>query len=157
MDLEHFNRCIAETASSVNAFVAMLALPNCPHCDEYYPTFVSVCNELENEGQKNIYAKIVVPHGSEIKRQHLRAEIGERVAAPATLVFRKGQRVARHFGKLTAQQLRDLIAGKPIETKQKTLADLDLPALHELLCQQRIAKAEAAKTIAAIQWEISKR
>ncbi len=153
MDLDEFNSKIEATRNSGKEFVAMLALPNCPYCEEFEPIFNAVCSSLGID-----CGKMIVTHGSEAKRQHLKAELGEKLAAPATLIFRNGERVSRRFGKMNAEQLRAFIGGQAVpEPKPKTLADLSIQELQESLCRQKVQRAEIDKTIAAIEWEITKR
>lgn len=149
-----FENAIEATRHSGRNLVAMLALPDCPHCDEYFPIFESV----KATHCQFHFCKAIAEHRSDLKRKYLRAEIGARMSAPATLFFRNGEVERKHFGKMTREQLIDFIEGREVQvSKQKTLEDLIVPELNELLCKQKIQRADTDKAIASIEWEISKR
>jgi thiol-disulfide isomerase/thioredoxin len=154
MNAEQLAESIAATKFDATTLIVFVALPSCQFCDEYGPVFDDTTKSYPDFRT----AKVVAEQGSELKRKYLRAEKGERIAAPATLIFRDGEMVRRHFGKMDASQLHDFIAGREVKKPQeKTLADLSVQELRELRCKQRFQRAEIDKTIAAIEWELEKR
>lgn len=135
-------------------FVVCLQLPECPHCDEYAPVFDSLSENYIGY----MFIRTIAEHRSQLKRKYLRVDKGEKMQAPCTLVFETGELKRKHFGKMTREQMADFIEGREVQPlKQKTLSDLAIQELHELLCKQKLQRADTDRAIASIEWEISKR
>lgn len=135
-------------------FVVCFQLPSCPHCDEYAPIFDAIAENYSGF----VFIRTIAEHRSELKRTYLKVDKGEKMAAPCTLMFEAGELKRKHFGKMTREQLIDFIEGRKVEpAKPKTLSDLSIQELHELLYKQKLQRADTDKAIASIEWEISKR
>lgn len=76
-------------------------MDNCPFCDEYAPTFEKVAGTVSDVAT---FAKFNLPPvtagTSEFKKKFMKVKAGEKLSAPATLIFENGELKYRHFGKM---------------------------------------------------------
>lgn len=123
---------LLELINSGERLVLKVFMDGCSFCVEYAPIF-------EEAAKNRPHIKFVsfnMPGNSggssEFKKKYMVANGKEKLAAPATFVFDKGEMKSRHFGKMSAQALAEFIeSGKSPEVvdNKKEMARQELISL----------------------------
>ena len=95
---------------------------NCQPCADYAPIFEAAEGPAVDVAFGSI--KIAKDGPSEFRRTYMKAEKGEQIGAPMTFLFKNGEMIARHYGKMEAQQLDLFIT--------RNLKDYTLEELHTI-------------------------
>lgn len=100
---------LIELINSGEYFILKVFMDGCSFCVDYAPIF-------EEAAKNRPHIKFVsfnMPGnsggGSEFKKKYMVANGKEKLAAPATFIFDKGEMKARHFGKMSLQDLGQFI------------------------------------------------
>lgn len=119
---------------------------DCNWCDEYAPIMDEVSKQFPDIKFGSI--KIAKDGPSEFRRTHMVAKKGESLGAPMTFIFKDGEQVARHYGKMEAGVLAEFIN---INLKDYTLEELRYMKgeLHEM---QEIAKFQLSVVESKLPW-----
>lgn len=96
---------LMDLIKSGESFILKVFMDDCSFCEEYAPIWDAASKKHSNIKfvQFNLPAR--TGGGSEFKRNYMKANGKERIAAPATFKFEKGEMVARHYGRMYQEQL----------------------------------------------------
>lgn len=100
-------------------------MPNCSFCEKYEPIFDKVSKEYEGIDFVSFNMTVSASATSEFKKLYMSPGRGEKLSAPCTHVFEGGQMLQRHFGLIDEEQLKNLIAGKSIMSKEQEAVALE--------------------------------
>lgn len=107
-------------------------MENCPKCDEFKPVFEKVAAEQIGALADQFVSFLLPPvtSGSSVfKKEYMKVKVGEKMGAPAVLVFENGEMKFRHFGKMDEASLINFIGKGEAPVDQKNLARQELMLL----------------------------
>ena len=120
---------LLELIKSGELFVLKVFMDDCSFCTEYEPIFAEAAKNRPNMKFVSFNLPARSDGGSTFKRNYMKANGKERIAAPATFIFDKGEMKYRQYGKMSAQELAEfIVSGKAPEKKvdQRELARQEL-------------------------------
>lgn len=88
----------------------------CPHCVKYKPIFEAEAKLHSNSVFASLDLNSLAKGGSQFKSLYMKlSSQKEKADVPATIIFEKGEMVARKWGILEAEQLKEFLASNVID------------------------------------------
>lgn len=134
-------------------------MDNCKYCDEYLPIYEEVAKEYFSNNIGFGSLKIPSNGPSEFRRNYMKSKPGEPSGAPCTFVFKDGEFVMKHNGRIDATQLKELFLDNktPAQAKPKQPSDFSIVELKAAWLDQILMIENCQKNIQEIQAELAKR
>lgn len=99
-------------------------MDNCTFCEQYAPVFDKVSSDNPHFNMVKFKLPAASAGSSVFKKNYMKSENGERIAAPATMIFENGELTARKYGLISEEELLELIHTGKIDPTQKIVAEL---------------------------------
>lgn len=89
---------------------------SCPHCDIYAPIFEAASKKHPELLFRSLNLHDLPKGGSQFKRLYMMLDgTKEKADVPATIIFEKGEMVARKWGRMDEKKLEDFLVGGSME------------------------------------------
>lgn len=92
---------------------------SCPHCDIYAPVFEAASKKHGELLFRSLNLHDLPKGGSQFKRLYMMLDgTKEKADVPATMIFEKGEMIARKWGRLNEVQLEEFLSGGTVEDQK---------------------------------------